>query len=147
MKPFRSRPLRLAALVVRMLLGSFFIVSAIDKLIDIDRFEIYIFSYNILSLNTSFLMARLVIVGELLVGIGLISNVFNRFVDTCAMLMLVGFTLFMGYAAISGRNDSCQCMGALLDINPTHSILKNALLILLLLFAMCTQSWRWRPRW
>ena len=147
MKPFRSRPLRLAALVVRMLLGSFFLVSAIAKLIDIDRFEIYIFSYNILSLNTSFLIARLVIVGELLVGIGLISNVFNRFVDTCAMLMLVGFTLFMGYAAISGRNDSCQCMGALLDINPIHSILKNALLILLLLFAMCTQPWRWRPRW
>ena len=38
-------------------------------------------------------------------------------------------------------------MGALLDINPIHSILKNALLILLLLFAMCTQPWRWRPRW
>ena len=95
----------------------------------------------------SFLMARLVIVAELLVGIGLVSNVFNRFVDICAMLMLVVFTLFMGYAALMGRNDSCQCMGALLEINPIHSILKNALLILLLLFAMCTQPWRWHPRW
>ena len=38
-------------------------------------------------------------------------------------------------------------MGALMDINPTHSILKNALLILLLLFAMRARPWGWRPRW
>ena len=147
MKPFQSRPLRIAALVARMLLGLFFIVSAIAKLIDIDRFEIYIFSYNILSLNLSFLVARLVIVCELLVGIGLIANVFKRLVDTCALLMLVVFTLFMGYASLIGRHDSCQCMGALMDINPTLSILKNALLILILLFAMGARPWKWRPRW
>ena len=147
MKPFESRTLRLTALVVRMLLGIFFIVSAVAKLVDIDRFEIYIFSYNILSLNFSFLVARLVIVCELLVGIGLIANVFNRFVDTCALLMLILFTLFMGYAVLVGRHDSCQCMGALLSINPTHSILKNALLLLFLLFATHVRPWQWRPRW
>ena len=147
MRPYRRHSLRTAALVVRMLLGIFFVVSAIAKLVDIDRFEIYIFSYNILSLNLSFLVARLVIVGELLVGIGLVANVYKRLVDTCALLMLVGFTLFLGYASLIGRHDSCQCMGALLDINPTLSILKNALLTLLLLFAMGARPWRWRPRW
>ncbi len=130
-----------------MLLGIFFIVSAVAKLIDIDRFEVYIFSYNILSLNTSFLVARMVIICEMLVGIGLVSNLFKRWVDTCAMLMLVGFTLFLGYACLIGREDSCQCMGALVDIDPTRSILKNALLILLLLFAMGARPWQWRPRW
>ena len=147
MSPYRRHSLRTAALVVRMLLGIFFVVSAIAKLVDIDRFEIYIFSYNILSLNLSFLVARLVIVGELLVGIGLVANVYKRLVDTCALLMLVGFTLFLGYASLIGRHDSFQCMGALLDINPTLSILKNALLTLLLLFAMGARPWRWRPRW
>ena len=147
MKPFPSRPLRIAALVARMLLGIFFIVSAIAKLVDIDRFEIYIFSYNILPLNVSFLVARLVIVCEIWVGVGLVANVFKRFVDTCALLMLVGFTLFMGYAGLIGRDDSCHCMGTLIDINPIHSILKNALLILLLLFAMGARPWKWRPRW
>lgn len=147
MKPYNNRTLRIAALVVRMLLGIFFIVSAVAKLIDIDRFEVYIFSYNILSLNTSFLVARVVIVCEMLVGIGLVANLFKRWVDTCAMLMLVGFTLFLGYACLIGREDSCQCMGALVDIDPTRSILKNALLILLLLFAMGARPWQWRPRW
>ena len=147
MKPYNNRALRIAALAVRMLLGIFFIVSAVAKLIDIDRFEVYIFSYNILSLNTSFLVARVVIVCEMLVGIGLVANLFKRWVDTCAMLMLVGFTLFLGYASLIGREDSCQCMGALVDIDPTRSILKNALLILLLLFAMGARPWQWRPRW
>ena len=147
MNTSHSRPIRIAAWVVRMLLGIFFIVSSVAKLVDIDRFEVYIFSYNILSLNTSFLVARLVVVCELLIGIGLVANVFKRMVDTCAMLMLVVFTLFMGYACLIGREDSCQCMGALMDINPTHSILKNALLILLLLFAMRARPWKWRPRW
>lgn len=147
MKPFRNRLLRITALVVRMLLGIFFIVSAVAKIIDIDRFEVYIFSYNILPLNMSFLAARLVIVGELLIGMGLVANLFKRLVDTCAMLMLVAFTLFMGYAYLIGREDSCQCMGALLEINPIQSLLKNTLLILLLLFATGARPWRWRPRW
>ena len=77
MTPFRNKPLLLAALVVRMLLGVFFIVSALAKLVGIDQFEIYIFSYNLLSLNLSFLVARLVICAEVLIGIGLLANIFN----------------------------------------------------------------------
>ena len=147
MRPFSSQPLRTASLVVRILLGIFFLVSAIAKLVDIDRFEVYIFSYNILSLNLSFLVARLVIIFEIIVGIGLIANVYNRLIDTCTLIMLIGFTLLMGYASLIGRNDSCQCMGSLLEINPTHSILKNAILILLLLFATGARPWSWHPRW
>ena len=147
MIPYHNKVLRIAALVVRMLLGAFFIWSAVAKLIDIDRFEVHVFSYNILSLNLSFLVARLVIVCELLVGIGLMANVFHRLVNICTLLMLVGFTIFLGYAALMGRTDSCQCMGPLLEINPTQSILKNALLIILLLFAMGCAPWKWRPRW
>ena len=147
MTPFRNKPLRLAALVVRMLLGVFFIVSALAKLVDIDQFEIYIFSYNLLSLNLSFLVARLVICAEVLIGIGLLANIFNRWVDTCAMLMLVLFTLFLGYATLIGRTDSCHCMGPLVEIDPAKSIIKNILLLVALVFAMGAKPWAWRPRW
>lgn len=147
MTPFRSKIIRLTALIVRMLLGVFFIVSALSKLMDIDQFEIYIFSYNILSLNLSFLVARVVIVAELLVGLGLLSNIWKRLVDTSALLLLVCFVLFLCYALLMGRTDSCHCMGSLLPINPAHSLVKNAVLILLLLFSMGAQPWRWKPRW
>ena len=39
MKPFPSKAARVVALVLRMALGALFIVSAIAKLIGIDRFE------------------------------------------------------------------------------------------------------------
>lgn len=147
MTPFRSRPARVAALVARVLLGLFFVVSAIAKWVDIDHFEVHVFSYNLLSLNASFLVARLVIVAEMLVGIGLMSDIWHRFVNTCAVLMLAGFTLFLGYAALAGRTDSCQCMGSLVEMNPVQSLLKNAFLLLLLWVAMHAPEWRWRPKW
>lgn len=145
--PFRSRPLRIAALIVRMLLGVFFIFSAVTKLIGIDEFEIYLFSFNILSLNTSFLFARLVIVAEAIIGIGLISNTFKRLFDAAALTMLAGFTIFLCYAAIIGRTDSCHCLGSFLQTDPTLSILKNAVLIILSLFAMGSKAWQRNPRW
>lgn len=147
MKPFSSKAARVVALVLRMALGALFIVSAIAKLIGIDRFEIYIFSFNLLPLTWSMLAARLVIVAELLVGIGLMANIAKRLVDTCALLMLVCFTLFLGYAALSGRTDSCQCMGSLVEFDPLQSIAKNAVLLLLLVVAMGARPWSWRPRW
>lgn len=147
MNPFSTRGARIVALVARMALGVLFIVSAIAKLSGIDQFEIYIFSFNILPLTWSMLAARLVIVAELLVGIGLLSNIAKRLVDTCSMLMLVCFTLFLCYAALIGRTDNCHCMGSLLEFDPLHSIAKNALLILVLVVAMGAKPWSWKPRW
>ena len=147
MKPFASKAARIAALVVRMALGVLFIVSAVAKLIGIDRFELYIFSYSLLPLPWAMVLARLVIIAELLVGIGLLANIFKRLVDASALIMLVGFTLFLCYAALAGRTDSCQCMGALIDFNPVQSIVKNALLLLALIVAMHAQPWPWTPRW
>ena len=61
-----------------MLLGVLFIVSAVAKLVEIDTFELYIFSYHLLPLTLSFLAARLVIVAEMLCGIGLLANIWKR---------------------------------------------------------------------
>lgn len=147
MKTFENKFLSILASIVRVLLGCFFIISAWAKLRGMDNFEIYVFSYNILSLKLSFLAARLVIVVELLIGAGLISHVWKKFVDIATLLALVFFTCFLGYAAIIGRTDSCQCMGQLIEMNPLQSILKNAVLLLVLLFAMKAHEWSWRPKW
>lgn len=147
MTPFGNKYLQWSALATRMLLGVLFIVSAVAKLVEIDTFELYIFSYHLLPLTLSFLAARLVIVAEMLCGIGLLANIWKRLVDTCTMAMLVVFTLFLGYSALSGRTDSCHCMGSLIELDPVKSIVKNALLIVLLLWAMKARPWNWKPRW
>lgn len=147
MTPYRSRSARVAALVLRILLGLFFVVSAIAKWVDIDRFEVHVFSYNLLSLSMSFLVARLLIVAELLVGVGLVANIWHRFVNICAVLMLTVFSLFLCFAALAGRMDDCQCMGSLIEMNPLQSLVKNAVLLLLLWVSMHVKPWDWSPRW
>ena len=93
MTPLGNKYLQWSALATRMLLGVLFIVSAVAKLVEIDTFELYIFSYHLLPLTLSFLAARLVIVAEMLCGIGLLANIWKRLVDTCTMAMLVVFCL------------------------------------------------------
>ena len=128
-----SRGSKAPALVLRGLLSLCFLLSAVAKLMAIDDFELYIFSYGFFSLNASFIMARLCIAAELLVALFIALGWWQRWVNLATFLLLILFSLFLGYAALIGRTDSCQCMGRWVDFNPIQSLLKNAVLIALLL--------------
>lgn len=121
--------------ILHFFLGLVFVVSALAKLMAIDFFEIYIFSYGFFSLNLVYLLARLCIAAELLLGVGLWVRVTRRQSAWLSFGLLTLFTIFLCYAALIGRTDSCQCMGRLVDLPPAASILKNALLMLLFLWA------------
>ena len=122
-------PSRVIALVLRILLATVFVVSAVAKLFAIDDFELYIFSYGFFSLNVSYLVARLCIAAEFLIGLFIALGWWARWVNLLTLLMLLAFSLFLCYAAIIGRTDSCQCFGRMADLNPVQSLLKNAVLI------------------
>lgn len=127
----KAKPFLLA---LKISLGLVFVVSAILKIADIDKFEIYVYSYHFFSLNFSFLVARVAIIAELVLGIGLISNCFHKLMWWGSVLMLIGYTFFLTYALILGRTDNCHCFGDYLRFNPWQSILKNV--VLLALFAL-----------
>lgn len=133
--------------VVKMALGLFFIISALSKYVGIDVFEVYIYSLKLLPLALSQVAARVVIVGELWLALLLISNRWHRFSMLCTTLLLLAFTLLLGWLAISGRTDSCHCMGELMPFNPTQSMLKNAVLLVLVFFAWRFARVDWQPRW
>lgn len=128
-----SRGIKLPALLLRVLLTALFLVSAVAKLMAIDDFELYIFSYGFLPLNISYLVARLCIAAELLLALFIALGWWRRWVNLATFGTLILFSLFLGYAALIGRTDSCQCMGRLADLNPLQSLLKNAVLIVLVL--------------
>lgn len=134
-------------LVLKVLLGIMFIVSAILKVVDMDKFEVYIYSYHFFSLNFSFLVARAAIIAEFVLGIGLISNCLHKLMWWGSMAMLAGYTVLLIYAYFIGRTDSCHCFGELLPFNPWQSILKN--LVLMALFALCykARNYRFRGQW
>lgn len=124
---------RVAVTTLRMLLAAVFIVSSVAKFLAIDDFELYIYSYGFFSLNLTYLIARLCIVAELLTGLMLALGWWKRTVWLLTLAMLLFFSLFLCYAALAGRTESCQCFGRMADLGPVPSLLKNAVLILLAL--------------
>ena len=139
---------RVAAVVLRVVLAALFVVSALAKLFAIDSFELYVFSYGFFSLNFTYIFVRLCIAAELLLGLFLALGWWSRMVRLLALLMLLAFSLFLCYAALVGRMESCQCFGQLVKFNPVESLLKNALLVLLvLLYGWLDRRLTSRRRW
>ena len=61
------------------------------------------------------------------------------------MLMMVGFTLFLIYAAIFRNDSNCHCFGSLIELNPSQSIIKNIITIALLFFIRNEESHDYKP--
>ena len=133
--------------MLKVLLGLVFIVSAILKLVEMDHFEIYVYSYHFFSLNFSFLVARAAIIVELVLGVGLISNSLHKLYWWGSMAMLIGYTLLLIYASVQGRTDNCHCFGDFLQFNPKQSILKNVVLMGLFLLIYHVKEWKTPFRW
>ncbi len=140
-----TNPLGKSAL--KVLLGLVFVVSSVLKLFDMDKFEIYIYSYHFFSLNASFIVARLTIILELVLGIGLISHCLHKLMWWGSMAMLGAYTLLLIYAMANGRTDSCHCFGDVLQFDPKQSLIKNGVLMLLFLLIYKMEGWKTPFRW
>jgi len=133
-------------IIIRIGIGVFFIASAILKLISIDNFELYIYSFNIFSFTMSGLAARAIIACELLVGILLIAKVKYKEAWWLTMLMLVGFSFLLVYVILFRNDSNCHCMGDLVEIKPSLSLIKNLLVIALMLLIRKEEDYRFRGR-
>ena len=140
-------PQSLGKSALKVLLGLVFIVSAALKVFDMDRFEIYVYSFHFLSLNFSFIAARFVVVLELVFGIGLISHTLHKLYWWGSMAMLAGYTILLFYALHVGRTDSCHCFGEFLQLDPKQSLIKNGVLMVLLLSIFKMESRETPFRW
>lgn len=120
-------------IAARLLLGLMLVTAAVLKLLSIDNFEIYIYSFNVFSFTLTTVFSRLLIAAEILLGLGLIFKVHYKEVWWLTMLMMAGFTLFLIYVMIFRNDDNCNCFGDLIKLNPSESIYKNVVSILLLL--------------
>lgn len=129
-------PTKVGAVVLRVLLAAVFLLSAVAKLMAIDDFELYVFSYGLFSLNTTYVLVRLCIGAELALALLVALGCWRRWVNLAVMGVLLFFSLFLCYAALSGREESCQCFGRLAEMPPAASLLKNAVLMLLTLLYM-----------
>jgi thioredoxin-related protein len=106
-----------------------FIIAAILKLISIDEFELYIYSFDILDFLLTPLFSRLLIAGELVLGLLLVFKMCYKFTWRATLSVQIVFTLFLAYV-LAFRNDSnCHCFGELVELSPLESIVKNIVVI------------------
>ena len=125
--------------IVRYGIGSMFIIAAILKLISIDEFELYIYSFDILDFLLTTLFSRLLIAGELVLGLLLVFKMCYKFTWRATLSVQIVFTLFLAYV-LAFRNDSnCHCFGELVELSPLESIIKNVVIIGALFFIKTTR--------
>ena len=106
-----------------------FIIAAILKLISIDSFEIYIYSFGLLNFLFTTIFSRLLIVGELLIGLMFIFKMKYKLVWRTTLIIQILFTLFLIYVMIFRNDDNCHCFGDLIELSPLESIIKNVAII------------------
>jgi len=123
----------IALLIIRLLIGLMFITTAVLKLLSIDQFEIYIYSFNLFNFVTATILARLLICAEFILGGFLIFKILYKPTWWLTMAMMVGFTLFLIYVSIFRNDSNCHCFGDFVELDPTGSIIKNVVTIILLL--------------
>lgn len=134
--------------IIRIGIGGVFIIAAILKLISIDEFELYIYSFGILNFLATSIFSRILIAGEFILGLLLIFKICYKFTWRVTMLVQILFTLFLIYTAIFRNDANCHCFGNLIELTPIESIVKNLVIIGLLFldYGQVTIGNRHRPK-
>ncbi len=110
---------------LRYLMGLLFCLSAVFKLVSIGEFELYVFSFGFVSFDTATILARLLVVGEMVLGLGFISGCYYRLNCLLCALALGGFSAFLVWRMLLGDESNCHCFGEFLPTTPRWSLLKN----------------------
>lgn len=109
-------------------------LSAVAKLSSMEGFELYIFSFGFAGFDVCSLAARAIVIAEFILGFLLALNVYPRLMKCLTALSLAGFSAFLIWRAWLGDTESCHCMGDIAEMNPVQSLIKNAVLLLLLFY-------------
>ncbi len=121
--------------VSRLLLGLVFVLSSVLKFLSLEGFESYLFSFDVFSLTICSYGARLLLFGEMALGLLLMTTLYKRFVEWVALGVLLFFSVFLAFLWILGSDGNCHCMGETFDMSPQLSLVKNVVLLVLLYFS------------
>lgn len=141
----KNRRVIVVSTIIMCLVGVSFILSAYTKLTGVDEFELYIFSHRILGFNLSTIAARLTISLEFSLGILLIIGFYHKGIRIFTLGILVIFSSFLVWKLLTGSDENCHCFGPAIDLRPGESLLKNAVLIVLVL--ICRRRYSLKMPW
>ncbi|HLP14158.1 MAG TPA: MauE/DoxX family redox-associated membrane protein [Flavobacteriales bacterium] len=137
--------MKFVAVLFNVIVGSVFILSAWLKTNPIDYFETKISFFGIEGVMGA-VVARLIIAGELLIGLFLITQfTIGKLVYKTTIAVLSIFIIINLIDLIRFGNDTdCGCMGLTVQVSPLMSIAKNILLIGMTIFSMRFGTITWK---
>ncbi|MCB0482246.1 MAG: hypothetical protein KDC83_12500 [Flavobacteriales bacterium] len=123
---------------VRFIIGGFFIFSGVVKLYPVESFELTLVETGVIPWAVSDWTARLIIAMELFLGAGLFIN--SKWLPRIIRSTILLTIFFSVYLIIlwynKGGEVDCGCLGGALTLTPSQSLIKNALIIVLLVFSL-----------
>lgn len=122
------------------LLAAVFIASGVTKIISIDFFEQFLYSFGVLKLNHAIILARIIVGMEFTLGLLFALRIFTKPLSYITLALLTVFTAFIIYLEISKSSDDCYCFGTLIQLSNTVSIIKNIVLAALVVAVLKTQT-------
>jgi len=127
---------------MRCLVACTFIASSVLKLLSLQNFELYVYSFGIFNYVTTTFVVRVLLVVEFLLGVGLLFKIFYKQVWWSTLFTLIGFSLFLMYVAHFRGSEDCHCFGDFVELDTIPSLIKNVILIALLLPVRKQEEWR-----
>lgn len=129
--------------IIRIVIGLFFIATAILKILSINEFELYIYSYGIFNYTLCTLFARCLIAFEMCAGLCLILKWWYKIAWWLLQLSLLGFSIFLIFAHLRG-DANCHCLGEFVELNPIQSMIKNIAIMLILIIVRNQDTWKFK---
>ena len=126
------------SIVLRIVLGFTFILSAYSKLIAPGIVEIIIVDHGLVSSREiAAVLVRILIGLEFALGLLFFQkNYLKKIILPAALIFLGGFTVYLIYSGfILGDDQNCGCFGTMIEMSPFESIIKNILLIAAVIFS------------
>jgi uncharacterized membrane protein YphA (DoxX/SURF4 family) len=127
---------------IRVVLGAVFFVSGYLKVKETFEFLQTLAGYQILPSGWEYPAAVIVPRLELLLGLFLIAGLFVRVASAGALVMAVGFGLFVSSALARGLDIECGCFAASSKVSVTHLGLDLLLVAMALVILFSQDRWR-----
>jgi hypothetical protein len=123
--------------VLRLIIAGTFIFSAVSKLSMPGYFEILLMNQGLFSdRHAAAFTSRLLIGGELAMGLLYLQPfLLKNIVIPLSAVVLIAFSMYLVFLLARGSQENCGCFGALANMTPLQSLLKNGFLIVLVVIA------------
>lgn len=121
--------------LIRFVLGSLFIISALSKLFPIEAFDLTLVKQGIINWSAAPYLSRFIISIELFLGISFFINPFvEKIAIPFSFTLLAVFCIHLIYVIAAGYGSrDCGCFGELFPMSSLTALIKNAALIALLI--------------